>query len=86
MDLNKQNQKRKGPISWQAIVHKNEPVREPVIHYVTQEGQPYGSLRKACNMCGAWVHENPEFNAWWTEDREVYNNPKEGLRRCRLDS
>lgn len=46
-----------------------------ILHLVTQDGQPYGSVRKCCEECGILTAGRvPEF--WkshaWTDDREEY--------------
>lgn len=35
--------------------------REPPIHVVDQSGQPYGSVRRCCNMCGLMASPNMQF-------------------------
>jgi hypothetical protein len=37
------------------------PPREPPVHVVDQEGRPYGSSRKCCNMCGLMAHPGMRF-------------------------
>lgn len=45
------------------------PPREPPLHVVDQSGQPYGSVRKCCNMCGLAVSPGMRYvehaEDWW---------------------
>ncbi len=54
---------------------------EEVLHLVTQEGQPYGSTRLACEECGLHIHGNPGFQGIWTDDKQYYREAK--ITRCR---
>lgn len=85
MELTTQN--KNSIVPWQAFRYKAEKsTRTSTLHLVTQEGQPYGSERRACEMCGLWVHGNSAFRDWWTDDREVYAKPTNGLKSCKTFS
>ncbi len=54
------------------------------IHLMTQSGQPYGSERKCCEMCGAMLVGRPD-SYWlkntWTDDPDEWKDwPADGLR------
>lgn len=53
---------------------------DEVLHYMTQNNQPYGSQRRCCEECGImiWPHPQPT----WTDDLDVYKNPPSGLIPC----
>lgn len=57
------------------------PAREPPLHVVDQAGQPYGSVRRCCNMCGLMVHPGMRFV---DSTAEWYASSKEG--RCQIES
>ena len=42
-----------------------------VLHLITQRGQPYGSVRRCCEMCGEYgkIGDGEHF---WTDDPEAY--------------
>lgn len=49
---------------------------QPVVHVLSQEGQPYGSERRCCNYCGVmiWGASAPLFVDNWTDWRASPNN------------
>jgi len=51
------------------------------LHLVTQDGQPYGSVRLCCERCGTQVFYRPDVPPW-TDDKSVYGNPPEGFFQC----
>lgn len=53
------------------------------LHLVTQDGQPYGSTRHCCELCGELVHGNSNFYA---EDRETFKQAVESGDFVRCDS
>lgn len=48
---------------------------ERTLHLMTQRGQPYGSRRKCCEMCGLMMVARPD-SFWrahtWTDDPEFW--------------
>lgn len=64
------------------------------IHLMTQRGQPYGSERKCCEMCGSMLIARPDsywrHNVWTDEPDEWKDWPAEGrseaIRVCRPTS
>ncbi|WP_415912266.1 hypothetical protein [Neptuniibacter sp. QD37_11] len=46
-------------------------MKEVTLHLITQDNQPYGSVRKCCEKCGAMTEEGMTF----TSDHQVYENP-----------
>lgn len=44
---------------------------ENVVHYVTQEGQPYGSESRKCDLCGimVWPRIQGDKTPLHTDDR-----------------
>lgn len=43
------------------------------LHYVTQEGQPYGSVCRCCQFCGAMCWPGVEGSAKrWTDSLETW--------------
>ena len=48
-----------------------------VLHLVTQDNQPYGSVRVCCERCGAYG--DMEYH---TDDRETFRNPPDGYVSC----
>lgn len=56
---------------------ENCPLLLPM-HYMTQNNQPYGSVRKCCEICGrAAFIEGYQY----TEDRGFYNNHPNNCKR-----
>lgn len=55
---------------------------KPILHLKTQDGQPYGSVRKCCEECGVMILGDslPE-GEHWTDDRELYTEGE--YRLCR---
>lgn len=44
------------------------------LHLVTQSGQPYGSVRRCCEVCGRMCWRGMEGSAKrWTDDPEAYD-------------
>lgn len=47
------------------------------LHLMTQDGQPYGSQRKCCEICGTMLRGRPD-SFWndhaWTDDESEYKN------------
>lgn len=47
----------------------------PTLHLMTQRDQPYGSVRKCCEMCGLMLVARPDW-FWkehaWVDDPEHY--------------
>lgn len=41
------------------------------LHLKTQNGQPYGSERRCCEICGVMLWGQPDEPAW-TDDARVY--------------
>lgn len=53
------------------------------LHLMTQDGQPYGSQRRCCEMCGVMIWNDPPSDGGeWTDDRRVYQQPPIGYVRC----
>jgi hypothetical protein len=54
------------------VVH----VLSPVVHVLSQDGQPYGSERRCCNHCGVmiWGASAPLHVDNWTDWRSSPNN------------
>lgn len=55
------------------------------IHVVDQSGQPYGSNRRCCNMCGAMLvngmHLLDNLSEWWSlPESERCARSKEGAK------
>jgi hypothetical protein len=52
-----------------------------VLHFKSQDGQPYGSERRCCSECGArlWVLSDGE----WTDVRAEWETPRDGYVNCR---
>ena len=48
----------------------------PIVHILSQEGQPYGSERRCCNYCGVmiWGSSAPPHVDNWIDWREASNN------------
>lgn len=47
--------------------------RVKILHLKTQDNQPYGSVRRCCEICGTMIWNNtlPE-DLFWTADRSLY--------------
>lgn len=61
---------------------KGKPyVKEVVLHYKTQNDQPYGSESRKCSECGRrlWI---PEDGAW-TDTHAVWRDPPKGFFNCK---
>jgi len=44
-----------------------------LLHYVSQDGQPYGSTRRCCEVCGAMCWPGVEGSAQlWTDDFDIW--------------
>jgi hypothetical protein len=56
------------------------PVLE-ILHLVTQDNQPYGSARLACELCGLWCIRAPGHPVY-TDDRDFHKNPPDGYVAC----
>lgn len=43
------------------------------LHLVTQDGQPYGSVRRCCERCGVmcWTGKSPP-TVCWTDNEETW--------------
>ena len=43
----------------------------PIMHVLSQDGQPYGSERRCCNYCGImlWGEVSPPYVDNWTDWR-----------------
>ena len=55
-----------------------------ILHLKTQRGQPYGSTRRCCEMCGAmiWGISLPSHHQW-TDDPEAFDSAKDhGFIKC----
>ena len=57
------------------------------MHLITQRGQPYGSVRRCCERCGAatrrWALGDRENGSeQWTDDVEAYGNLPVGYVQC----
>lgn len=56
------------------------------VHFVSQDGQPYGSVNRACTCCGRWVLGNPETGKtiFFTDEKGFWENEQlpEGYVRC----
>lgn len=50
------------------------------LHYVSQDNQPYGSVRKCCSICGCSVL--PYGSTFFTDDKEEY---EEDEYPCKLE-
>lgn len=55
-----------------------------IAHLITQRGQPYGSTRLCCEMCGEYGLLKTEDHDW-TDDPKVYDNLPEGYIQCRSE-
>lgn len=48
-----------------------------ILHLMTQRDQPYGSVRRCCEMCGLMMVARPE-SFWqhhqWTDEPELYHS------------
>ncbi|HEY8097442.1 MAG TPA: hypothetical protein VIE65_15300 [Methylobacter sp.] len=53
---------------------------EEVLHYKTQENQPYGSESRKCSRCGTrlWI----PADGIWTDCLEVWEDPPIGFKNC----
>jgi len=61
---------------------KGKPyVKEIVLHFKTQDGQPYGSESRKCSECGVqlWIASD----GTWTDDRAQWKDPPKGFVNCR---
>ena len=56
------------------------------IHLVTQDNQPFGSTRKSCDLCGAWVLGNSGFKDAYADDRETFKQAVASGDYSRCDS
>ena len=52
-----------------------------ILHLVTQRDQPYGSVRRCCEKCGAMVHG--ASGVCWTDDLQLYDKPPSEYVNCR---
>lgn len=50
-----------------------------VCHLMTQRDQPYGSMRRCCEMCGAMI---PGTDRHFTDKPAVYENLSVNYVRC----
>lgn len=55
---------------WQRIGH--------YLHLRTQDNQPYGSVRRCCEVCGemVWPEHQGADTPQWTDDRQEYTASK----------
>lgn len=49
-------------------------VVEVLVHLVTQDDQPYGSVRRSCEECGFHVLDNTNCRDRYAESREDFEN------------
>jgi hypothetical protein len=62
------------------------PGLHKVIHYVTQEGQPFGSVSRRCAMCGAMCWPGMAGSASvWTDEFKVWNRDAENCRKIGVE-
>lgn len=55
-----------------------------ILHLVTQDGQPYGSVRKCCEKCGLGIHAMPSGHSY-VDEKANYTKKfaaKYGETRC----
>ena len=45
---------------------------DDLLHLVTQRNQPYGSVRKCCERCGAMAGPYTNIGKRWTDDETEY--------------
>lgn len=61
-----------------------DPSRYPPTHVIDQAGQPYGSVRRCCNQCGAMSTPGmvmvQSVAEWWDLPSERRCDRKEGVR------
>ena len=65
-----------------SLIEKEHAPKSPeVLHYKTQDDQPYGSESRKCSECGImiWGANQPR----WTDDHKVWESPPEGSINCR---
>ena len=56
--------------------------REP-LHLVTQRGQPYGSVRRCCKLCGRMCWPGMAMSAKrWTDQPDVFDAAPDNCRRA----
>ncbi len=57
------------------------------LHLITQDDQPYGSVRKSCENCGTWIIGNSAKHLY-AEDRGDFNKLIESgeYKKCELDN
>ena len=51
-----------------------------VLHYKTQDGQPYGSESRKCSECGVMLWRPSD--GIWTDDKELWREPPPGYLNC----
>jgi hypothetical protein len=60
------------------ILQEDAKPEEKVLHLKTQNGQPYGSERRCCEICGVMIWNNSlEKNHpghGWTDETSSYND------------
>lgn len=60
-------------------------VSSPItLHLITQRDQPYGSVRKCCEACGAYGALKEPDNAW-TDEPETHAKPPPEYRACNAE-
>lgn len=52
-----------------------------ILHLMTQHGQPYGSVRRCCERCGAMISLSVDYGAC-TDEPETYASPPDGYEPC----
>ncbi len=50
-----------------------------ILHLITQDNQPYGSVRLSCERCGAFKSMD---NDYVTTIKETWLNPPQGFTNC----
>jgi hypothetical protein len=51
-----------------------------ILHFMTQDNQPYGSQRRCCERCGVMIWGVPQPP--WTDERKTYDNPPAQYISC----
>lgn len=49
-----------------------------VVHLMTQDGQPYSSERRCCEICGLMIFHNPDLPRYTNDRTQFKELPKKG--------
>lgn len=62
-------------------INQTTPTPNKIVHLITQRNQPYGSVRRCCELCGAYGKIDGKTHFYVVYEEE-FNELPEGYVRC----